>query len=512
MKTIVIFILSLITIPSIGQTYRLNKDLIERDRKDFLGCIEELFEIGGEFSFSLSVGDLYPSLDDIEHEHPSTPEYLETLKDSLSRDSLNFHLLSKIGNYYENIKEQDNANKFFNKALKNIDVHFFENDSARYFGNRSILRFKLGKDGFIEDAEKALSLNPNEMNAFSTYTLHLFSIGNYNKVKSININSLNANNPQPEVPIFSLILVNAVEKMFELRPKLDDPMVLTELKQTYYKELIDWTSIKSYYGKIKNKEVEEKIDKLTNFFNLFLKILVSNYNEKNPPVFYFNPSEIKEIKELENWLQQSFKNERLNEYTLNKCLGFINFCLDKRDLTIDYYKKAFEVFPENAPKTMFNPNEVYSNLLFMYKIFDRNSDYENLLLERINNQLLRELSDYINLIKLYSSKDQMEKVQFYMEEAEKINPNNFELLRLKAHVNFLKGTEIILEGFYLNKARRFMQNDSDNYLLFLQSAIYDIFNHKPEDAINKLNLIKENQPKCETCDRLIATYFNIENN
>jgi hypothetical protein len=506
-ETHLISILLLFVIPVKSQTYLLNRDLIDRDRKDFLGCEKELFDFN-EIEFTLSTSDLAASFDDIKDEKPKTPEYLEKLKDSLSKDSLNSKFLFEIGNYYDRIEDKTNSNKNYKAALNHIDIKFFENDSASFYGTRGLVKFKLGMQGFIEDTEKALSLNPNEEISLNFYPLYLFSNQDYKKAKAYCINRLNNNEPYPEFTIFYLILINGMEHFTKLTSL--DPSSKKEIIQKHFKELIDWSSIEMYYAKINNKQVALKLKKLKMFINLFAKLLLFDKNEKGKIPFEFSETEKKQMKALESWLINCLKHKTLNEYTAYKCLGFINFCLEEEIAAITYYQNAIQVFPKNKTKKMFNTDEAYSNLLFIYKHLDKNTNYENLLLKKIEDPKVKSISDYINLSKFYLLKNQIEKTRFYISEAEKINPDQFDIYRLKAHADFVEGTDIILEGFYMNKALRLAKNDNDYYRIYLQGAIYDMYNNKPNVAFNKLSIIKNNREDCETCDRLISMYFRAQ--
>jgi hypothetical protein len=160
---------------------------------------------------------------------------------------------------------------------------------------------------------------------------------------------------------------------------------------------------------------------------------------------------------------------------------------------------------------MFNTDEAYTSLLFICNYFDQKTSFENVLLKKIADSNVKSISDYICLSKFYLLENQIEKTRFYINEAEKINPHQFDIYRLKAHADFVEETDIILEVFYMRKASRLAKTDDDNYRLYLQGAIYDMFNNKPNDAFNKFSIIKKNREDCETCDRLISKYFKIEN-
>lgn len=509
MKTILISILLLFVIPVKSQTYLLNKNLIEMDRKDFLGCEKEVLDVEESLEFKLGTGDLAASFNDIKDEKPRSHEYLEKLKDSLTKDSLNFKFMFEIGNYYDNIEDKNNSNKYYKAALEHIDVKFFENDSASFYGTRGLVKFKLGMQGYIEDTEKALSLNPNEEASLALYPTFLISNNNYEKAKAFAINRLNNNAPFPETAILYLFIINGIEHFTEFMSM--DPSYKKEISQKNFKELIDWSFIEIYCEKLNDKQVALKLNKLKFFFNLFAQVTLFDKNEKGKILFDFSDKEKKQIKELERWLVNCLKHKTLNEYTAYKCLGFINFCLEDAEAAIDYYQKAIQVFPKNKVKHMDNSNEAYTNLLFIYKYLDNKTGYENLLLKKIEDPKVKSISDYINLSKFYLLENQIEKTRFYINEAEKINPRQFDIYRLKAHADFVEQTDVMMEGFYMNKASRLAKTDDDYYRLYLQDAIYDMFNNKPNEAFNKLSIIKRNREDCETCERLITTYFKIEN-
>jgi tetratricopeptide (TPR) repeat protein len=509
MKTIIFFILILVTIPVKSQSYLLNNQLIEQDKTSFLGCKKEVFDLEQSFSFNLSSNDLAASFDDIKDEKPRTPEYLEQLKDSISNDSLNFKLLFEIGEYYDRIEDKTNSKKYYKAALKHIDVKFFKNDSATFYGNRSLVKLKLGMPAFIQDAEKALFLNPIEETALFSYPVFLLSNNENEKAKSFVINGLNNNAPYPESAILFLMTINGIEHIKDVITT--DPSTKNGLRQKHFKELVDWSSVEIYYEKLNDKQVASKIDHLKLFWNLFLKIGLFDKNENGKILFDFSDKEKKQIKKMERWLLNSLKNKTLNEYTVYKCLGLINFCLEDMKHAIAYYQKAIQVFSKHKPKYMFNTDEAYTSLLFICDYFDQKTNFETILLKKIADSKVKSISDYVCLSKFYLLEENIEKAQFYLEAAEKMNPENFDIYRLKSHLSYVTGTEIILEGFYMRKASRLAKTDDDNYRLYLQSAIYDIINNRPNDAFNKLNSIKRNRVDCETCDRLISKYFKIKN-
>ncbi|MCM8569368.1 hypothetical protein NE848_08255 [Gramella jeungdoensis] len=510
MKLYFIIILIIMASPVKSQTYLLKKDLIERDRKDFLGCIKEVFDTEESISFNLGTGDLKSSLIEIENDTPVSTEYLDKLKDSLSRNPSDFKLLMEIGEYYYNIEDKNNSKKYYSRALEHLEASHSDEDLASFYCNRSIIKSKLGIQGFVEDAEKALSLNPNEVTTLSFYPMYLISKREFDKAKTFLENSLVEDRPVPESSIMFLALINLLEHSEEIYKAYNDPGLNEEFKQTHYEELIDWSSVRIYLPKLKDGQTRENLERLLNFYNLLAKVLFSDKNEKGQIIFTFSQIEIKQIKELKSWLISSLDNKTLNKYTAYKCLGIISFCLGDEENAIVYYQKALHSFPKNKPKTVFNPDEAYAILLFFYRQFGKNTDYENLLLKKISGARIKNISDYINLSKFYITEDQIEKARFYINEAEKINSENFDVCRLKAHLGYIEGTEIIREGLYMNKAFRFIKDDDDAYRFYLQSAIYHMLNEDPKEAFNNLITIKENRENCETCDRLLTEYFKIE--
>ncbi|UKM65941.1 tetratricopeptide repeat protein [Flavobacteriaceae bacterium GSB9] len=514
MKTFLFIVLLLISTPVKGQTYALNKHLIDRDKNDFLGCKKEVFDFKVQLSFSVGTSDLTSSITAIKDEEPKNDEYLEKLKDSLSKDSLNFKLLYKIGKFYDKIGAENNSKAYYKEALEHINIKFFDSDSASFYGTRSLLKAKLGiKKGFIEDAEKALLLNPNEYHSLFTYPMYLASKGEYEKAKTILTNSLTNNTLYPELGIFLLITINTTKYLEEFKQLDDNPSLKQKLKQKHYKTLIDWSSIRNHYEKLNHKQAAINLDKLLNFYNLFFRCGFFDLDENGQILFDFSRDEKKDLKALERWLKQSLKHKTLNAYTAYKHLGLINFYLEDDDKAIDYYQKAIDIFSRNKTKLIAEPNDAYLTLLSIYKFLDKKTEYENLLLRKISDPRARTFSDYINLSKFYILEDDIEKVRFYIEEAEKIDSKNFDIYRLKAHASYMENTKIIMENYYLSKAFRTTKNEQDAYKLILQWAIYDMFNNHPRLAYGKLITIKNKIKKgdCETCDRLITTYFNIEN-
>ncbi|GAA4963006.1 hypothetical protein [Algibacter aquimarinus] len=510
MKQILISIFILFVIPVKSQTYQLNKNLIDRDKKDFLGCKKEVLDVEESFTFNLSTGDLAASFNDVKDEKSISPEYLEKLKDSLTKDSLNSKLLFDIGNYYDRIHDKNNSNNYYKAALEQIDVKLFESDSALFYGTRGYLKFKLGMQGYIEDAKKALNLNPNEEASLGLYLTSLLSNNNYEKAKKFTINRLNNNESFPEISILYLIIINSIEHFSKYMSM--DPTYKKEISQRHFNKLIDWSSIEIYCNKLNDKQAALKLNKLKFFFNLIVKVTLFDKNESGKILFNFSENEKKQIKKLERWLVSSLKHKTLNPYTAYKCLGLINFfCFEDAEVATNYYQKAIQIFPINKKKGEFNLDEVYTNLLSIYSYLDNKTEYENLLLKKIEDPEVKSISDYINLSKFYFLENQIEKTRFYINEAEKINSHQFDIYRLKAHADFVEETDIILEGYYMNKASRLAKTDYDYYRLYLQYAIYDMFNNKPNEAFNRLSIIKKNSEDCKTCDRLITTYFKIDN-
>ena len=495
-----------VVIPVKSQTYLLKQDLIERDKQDFLGCKKEVFD-ETTFSFSLSSGDLASSLDAIEDEEPIN---LEKLKDSLAKDSLNFKTLLLIGEYYYDIQDKSNSHKYYNKALENINIKVFDNDSSSFYSTRSIVRFKIGRKGFIEDAELALSLDPNELISLHFYPIFLMSNAEFKKAKSILVNSLNNKISNPETWILYLVIINTMEISIELGKISGEPNRKNELIKKNYEDLFDWSPIRTHYDKLKDKQIALKLDRFLSLQSIILKMTLFEKNENDQIIFNFTRKEKRQIEKLEDWLKHAIKNRTLNEYTAYKCLGLVNFFLEDKEDAINYYQKAIQVYPRNKPNEIFDPTDVYTNLLFLYKYFDKNREYENLLLKKIADPQLKSFGDYINLSKFYLLEGDIEKARLYLEVAENIDPENFDVYRLKAHLGYIDRTEFIMEGFYLMKASRVIKNNSEFYRLFLQGAIYDMINDHPEEAYRKLSIIKENIKDCETCDRLLSTYFIIE--
>ena len=120
------------------------------------------------------------------------------------------------------------------------------------------------------------------------------------------------------------------------------------------------------------------------------------------------------------------------------------------------------------------------------------------------------VDDLVLLAYDHYSSGRIKEAEEYCHKAELKDINNFDVARLKAQINFIKGANH-LSHFYIQKAAKYIRSDVDDYNLAMQSAIYHIYNGDMQKAQNILEFVNQFRRKniCSLYDKLTEEYCNV---
>ena len=496
-----------------SQTYEFKQKLTPKDKKEFLGLTKKIFSTNNQISYNFSNFDAATKFSEIPNQIIYNSEYLNKIKKLLAKDSLNPLYIQNFATYYENKGDKILAKKYFKKSLENLSHKVMtKKDSAFYYSFRGILKLNLEQDDAIFDIEKSLRINPNDSISMAFYPLFLMQKGKFIEARKICSDALDKKSKNPIYPF----MLYSTSFLFENLNKIMDPSKKIENQKKSYTELIDYKSIFYYADLYKENTQIQSLKKVSEVLGLVLKFTQFEIDENNDNkiILNFKQEEIKKIQELHFEFTNLLKTKKLNTFSANKSLCILNFFLGQNEKAITNAKLAISIFPVAKRSNNFNTDEVYSNLNTLYCYKNDNINFEKTLLEKIEKtkEILKNPSDYLEMSKFYLQQNNLIKVDEWIEKAKELEPNNFEILRLIAHVKFMDNL-FSLTQYYIEQASKQIKNEEENYNLNLQYAAYLILQEKENTAKiafeNIENYRKFKKEKCVLCDQLQEKYFKV---
>lgn len=501
-----------------SQLYQMKKMLSPNEKKELLQKANELFEFEPLLSYSLGTDDLKASFTEIAPPKQYNKEYLKELENTYSKDSLNSFVLYSLGDFYINTGDFLLAESYFKKALGNLKYDDFKADRAKYYSVRGMIKFSLKKEDANMDFEKSLSINPNDSIAMSFYPITLISIGAFETASNILTKSLEQKPAQPSIPYSFFICTELLKKAKEIHKIVqENPDKKYEYRKKDYQQLFDYNLINRYEKKFKKNTEIINARVMADIFGLYLKLVVFDLDSvSKEPILQYTQNDLKTIANIQDWLLNASINNQLNGYSVNRNLGMINYMLGNSSVAIDYFSKAVEIFPLSKLSNDFNPDQSFENLLALYNFENDTTNWRKTIEKRIalNSFSKESKTDFWDLACFFLINGSFEKSKYWVKKAEKIDAKDFETLRLLAHLNFLDGLYFMTD-FYANIIDKIPFNSYQAYKLFLQFAIYQLYNGLAQGAYSNIEMArkayKEYLPnaKCNLCDELESNYIEL---
>jgi hypothetical protein len=509
----IFIIVLLISNQFFSQTYEFKQKLKPKDRKEFLGLTQQIFDWKGQIEYGVSNFDATTKFSDIANQIKYNPEYLEKLKKILAKDTINPLNLQNIATYYENNGDKILSKKYFKKSLDNLSHKvMIKKDSAFYYSFRGLLKFNLEQEDGLLDIEKSLRINPNDSLSIVFYPIFLIQKGKFVEARKICSDAIVKKSKNPSLP-FTFYFLSLV---FENLNTIMDPSKKSENQKKSYTELLDYKSIFYYADLYKDNTQIQNTKKMSEVFGLLVRISQFEQDKKNMNrlIMNFKPEELKRIRELQLEFTTLLKTKKLNPFSANKSLCILNFLLGQDEKAIANAKVAISIFPDSKRTKDFNTEGMYGMLTSLYYYKKDNLNFEKTLLEKIEKtkETFKNPSDYLEMSNFYLKQNNLRKADEWIEKAKQLEPNNFEILRLYAHVKFMDNL-FSLTQYYIEQASKQIKNEDENYDLNLQYAAYLILQEKENTAKfafetieNCRKLIKE---KCVLCDELQEKYIKV---
>ena len=345
-----------------GQQYEMKKQLSADEKKELLDISKEIRRIPQEFRYSISTEETKSSFNKMYDERKQNKNScLEKLQKTLSKDSLDPAILYFIGNYYTKKGSLTIANSFFKKAYDNINHGYTGKDSSKYYSFKGILEYNLKYENAFSDFEKSLSINPNDQNTLSSYPAFLTSLGRFSDFKKMSINALENKNTNPVLPYIFLIYSVISESGFSIKTEIDENVnKKVEYRKRDFNQLFDFSLIEKYSKSSKKINEMKNARIMADIFALFFKTMIFfEIQDNGEPILEYTQNDLKRLAELKEWLYEASKKCKMNKYTFNKNLGYVNFMLNNSEAFIANFTKALEIFPLAKRNSNFSPNDSF---------------------------------------------------------------------------------------------------------------------------------------------------------
>jgi tetratricopeptide (TPR) repeat protein len=497
---------------SYSQTYEFPKQFSAEEKRQFLGLTKEIFKLNNNFSINLSLSDAKMSIKDMDDQIHYDESYLEKNKSALKKDSLNPYFLNNMAMYYESNGNAALAESYFRKSLKNLSqVLITQKDSARFYSLRSLLKVHLQEKDPIVDMEKALRINPLDSIGENFYPILLMNDRRFADLKQFCLKKFYSYPKRPAIA-YTMFYMGC---FWELMTVMMDENYRKANAKKEYDQLMDYKIINKYAEKYKANPQMQNITNMIDVSNLCIRMLLFETKENRSGfVLNFSEREKKRIAELQSVFNDLLKREKINAFSGNKSLSFLSYMQDKPDKGIEYAKKAIAALPSAKQSNFFNNSEMYDLLLSMYSGKNDLDNYKKTLEEKMVNSFDKSglPNDYMNMAMAYLYQDNIDKADEWCRKAKVIDAENFNCLRLLAHLYFLNDS-ISLSQFYGETASKNMKSNDDSAWLSLQFAVYMIVNGNSAVANSAYNNIVEAKKSldgnCPVCDELITKYIKV---
>ncbi|NEQ49140.1 MAG: tetratricopeptide repeat protein [Leptolyngbya sp. SIO3F4] len=499
----------LVWIPCVafGQNGASRPTVTEATQEELMLLIRELFETAVQFSLNVSSQDLKSTYADIPDGRTYDQDYLSDLLEKLESDNGNPLYLNNLGDYYANTNNFELARLHYSEALEHLDISYLNNDSAFYYSLRGLLKANLNDSTAVEDFDRSVELNPNDSITLYFYPLILVSSARYKKAKKVSKKLLAGSESNRSIPYLYLMFAEVMESYRDIfESGSNQTQWKQELAGKNYNEIVDFALLDKYAKKYPDDTEIQNCRLMADFFALFSRMTLFEKDSNYKLILGYNAYEKAQIQEIIERLGTLKKEKKLNPYTATKCLGYAHFMLGEWDTSIDYFEKAIERFPQEKVDPQFRSDECYEAITTIHFERSDTTRFRESLYTRIEVEAKPEnTQDELTLLAFdhYRSGD-LEKAEEYCTKIREINPDNFDALRLLAHLNFLREHYALTE-FYAESASRYLRNDLDQYNLTMQFAVYFMYRGDFDTAKKNIEIGRtiQGDAGCSLCDQLV---------
>ena len=522
-KSYIIFTVFLLSLnQSYGQKYEMKKQLTPDEKKELLDISNDILKIEPLFFNNFSEDEFMLSFSKKDYEKLKKRRNIEELEKRLSKDSLNAGILFDIGYYYQKKGSQDTAKSYFQKSFNNLSYEYFKGDTSRFYSFRGVIKFRLNDNDAINDIEKSLLINPNDSLAITFYPIILIINGRNSDAKNWCLNLLESKRTSYYFSQYGFYMILNLTESIQFLSLANDLQKDENKKEEYrkkdfYNQLFDLSAICKYIASLKSIRERENLKAVADTYALFFKFSVFKHERNDKVIMEYTQNDTRRLKELNDFFVKCSDKNIMNEYTVNKYLGFVNYMLDNQETAINYFIKAIEAFPMAERNSEFDPNETYESLLAMYYYKNDTANFRNTLERKIANEPpgIKLVRDYRNMAFYYFSIGQREKAMEWAKKAKEIDSKDFETQRLLTHLYALVNMYTIAD-YYLKNSEKLISGCTQIYKFCLQIAIYQLSVNDVSIAFENITKAREsfyefnptNRP-CELCDKLIENYIEI---
>lgn len=469
--------------------------------------VKDLYDIEVNISFNITLKDLQKTFEDMSDGKNYDKKYLNDLLQKLGTDSLNPIHLNNIADYYSKNMNFESANKYYSKALKNLDIKYFNSDSAFFYSFRGLLKSNLNDTTAIFDFNKSVEINPNDSISMFFYPLILIKNLEYEKAREVIKKMFNSQSEYVSFPYFYLTLTEVFES-FQNTVKLmsEEKNLKKEYAKKDYNEIVNYKLLDQYLFKYRGNNEIENCRIMADLLGIFYKFIFFEQDSNYKLIFNYTKNEKNKILEIISIITDLKDQKKLNDFTVNKCLGYAYFMTEDWGKSVECFKNAIAVFPVEKKDEYFGSTDCYDAITTIYYQTSDTLNFRIALNSKMANEKEKENTiDELTLLAFdYYRCGDIVSAEEYCKKIRDINSDNFDALRLLSHINFLKGFQSLTQ-FYGESAGRYVRNDFDNFNLILQFAIYQIYNGDFSTAINNIEIarkIKGNED-CPLCDKLM---------
>lgn len=490
-----------------GQNGIKKTSLTKQAKEELLTLVKDLYDIEVNVSFNITLKDLQSTFEDMSDGKEYDKNYLNDLLRKMGTDSLNPIHLNNIADYYSKNSNLELAYEYYSKAIKNIDIKYFNNDSAFFYSFRGLLKANLNDTTAIFDFSKSVEINPNDSISMNFYPLILFKDGKYEKAREVTKKMINGQSEYVSFPYFYLMLTEVFESFQNIAKLMSEEK---NIKKKYakkdYNEIVNYKLLDEYFIKYKGNNEIENCRIMADLLGVFYKFIFFEQDSNYKLILNYTRNEKNKIHETISRITELKNQKKLNDYTVNKCLGYAYFMTEEWEKSIEYFKKAIESFPNEKKDAYFSSIECYDAITTIYFQKSDTLNFRIALNSKIAIETEKENTvDELTLLAFdYYRSGDIVKAEEYCIKIREINSDNFDALRLLSHIHFLKGFQSLTQ-FYGESAGRYVRNDFDNFNLILQFAIYQIYNGDFSTAINNVEIARKikGDEDCPLCNKLL---------
>lgn len=497
-----------------GQSNDNVSKLTSKEKDKLIELVKSLFEKGPNIQFNIASNDLKSTFSDMSEEKKYDKTYLNNLLEILNKDPLNPVALYSVGYYYSNTNNQLLAKSYYQKSYDNLKLKLFEKDSAAYYSFRANLKNNLGVPNALDDLERSIEINPNDSLSMNIYPMVLISEKKFQKASEVILSALETN-PKDATGLYLNLFMT--EFYGSIPYKIEKENGIKNYNKKYsvknYDEIVDFTLLDKYANKYRDNIEIVNCRMMIDILVLFFKMGLFEPTEDHKVNFNFNTYELNKMEDIINKLSNASSQKSMNEFSINRCLGYIYFMREEWDKSLEHFNKAIEIAPLDKEGIGSNSNACYDAIMTIYKHTSDTLNYRQTISRKMEHEpnIENTVDDLILLAFDDYRSGRIDEAKAYCDKAILIDSNNFDALRLMSHISFLK-RDYIQSQIFMQKASNNFRNINDAYNLNTQYAIYLIHHGDLEKAKSNLENVKQirGENNCPLCDKLIEEYCNVK--